>query len=1259
VWFTILKALDIRYTGVGGEKMIGKNRDLGFRDKVLGVLVCAILVLSTVFLLSTPKATAAPDVWTEETDTDFQDSFSAGFLVDKVVLKGTGAPAYIELDKSSTWHNMTSGIAPPPREDFGFAFDSKYNRAILFGGVIAPTLTYYNDTWAYYYNNNTWIEIFDDGAPGSPEPRMGCGMAYDSTDQVVVLYGGYSIFTGFLFDTWEFDVDTNTWTKYKPPTSPSIENIAMVYDSVADRMILAGSYGIDPGTFETWAYDAGSHSWVNRAPSSQPSSRFGHAMAFVGSLTVLQGGRPTVLDPMAEWPDDYGKYSYAANTWTVKNYGGSATPPRPSQKVSHAIARFFNGVASVYGEPNFPLLIWQHFNLTPPHGDNSWVDITLESGLPLPSKAGIEMVWDSYNEIMIQFGGRIAPSASATPADYLNETWVFGAGYATSGFYVSKANDEYYYDAGCPYAEWANIYWNKTPAQQPAGTKLKFHLQSGNVSDPGLPDPDRTAFVGPNNDPGAYYETFGQTITGEHLHNRYIRYKAVFDGIIPASPEFDDISITYSCEGPPYIKSTDPADDEGNVPLWKNITIEFSEAMDTGTVTWTFSDPGISWLPDQWSPDDKILYLEHTDPFDECGEYTVTVTAGKDMDGFDLVPNPTVPNPWNFTALCIKPWIVDTHPANNEINVPWAENIIVTFSEPMIHTSIDWSVFPWIPPKADYTVEWGNSNTTLFLNHTNPFQECTPYDGFIIKAKDLKGNSLDPTKGVPNPWKFVTYCEQPFVAFRDPEHATTGVPVDKNIVITFSEEMATGTVTWYVAMDGYDNPPIDLGWGQSWDPSNTVLNISHSTLFDENQIYCVNVTYGEDLFANTLNRNASLARWCFTTTAVGPWIVNTDPYNGETGVEPDRNIVVTFSEPINTGTFSWTINPPVGGTWTKKWVMGNTRVYINHTTQFAMTMNYTVTITNAQDSDSNPLDPGKGKPNPWWFITGVGKPRNLRIERSPPSNIIIKWDAVSGADQYNVYESQNRFTPWPWTPIDTVFPPTTQSTDVGALTDGLDHFYIVRAYKGEEGGNSTMGAKTELSFTQSGNPMLTDINWLSLPYNTIYTKASDIANELGSGKIRTVGKWNPAKQKAITYTYAKGKWRGADFTISPGEGVFIAGLQTDFDWIVTGTDSARTLSFLYYPKHTENIYWISIPYTGIYNSASSIVIDIEGSLLVNPNYVIEVGKWNPATQTSLKYYWDGGAWTGTDFTIDPGDGIYITIKASFAWPIKLITPEVP
>jgi len=283
-------------------------------------------------------------------------------------------------------------------------------------------------------------------------------------------------------------------------------------------------------------------------------------------------------------------------------------------------------------------------------------------------------------------------------------------------------------------------------------------------------------------------------------------------------------------------------------------------------------------------------------------------------------------------------------------------------------------------------------------------------------------------------------------------------------------------------------------------------------------------------------------------------------------------------------------------------------------------------------------------------------PPNLWLERSG-IDIILHWDTVVGVLEYRIYEAVDRFTLWPWPLLDTSL--TNQYTAVGHGTDGSKHFYIVRAFNSYESTNSTMGAKAHLSFIKPIDPNKTDINWLSLPYDCLYKKASDVANELNSTKIRMIGKWDPKKQRAIAYSYVKGKWKGPDFDINPGEGIFIAGIQLDFDWVVVGTDSEITLNFTFFSKHKKNINWISLPYTGVYNDATSIIVDIEGSLFTPPTRIVEVGKWNPVNQSSEKFYWDGSQWIGMNFNIEPGEGVYLEIIKSFDWTIELVTPTVP
>ena len=203
-----------------------------------------------------------------------------------------------------------------------------------------------------------------------------------------------------------------------------------------------------------------------------------------------------------------------------------------------------------------------------------------------------------------------------------------------------------------------------------------------------------------------------------------------------------------------------------------------------------------------------------------------------------------------------------------------------------------------------------------------------------------------------------------------------------------------------------------------------------------------------------------------------------------------------------------------------------------------------------------------------------------------------------------------------------------------------------------------MGVKIHKSFTT--NPMTANIFWMSLPYISEYATASDIATELTDTNINLIARWDRASQEVVSYYYARGKWRGRDFAIAPGDGIYVSAVA-DFNWVIVGTDSDASVDLPYSPQPFKlNKHYMSVPYTGVYTHASDIVMDIEGGLGVGRNtYIIEVGLWDPATQSERVYSYTPSGWAGDNFVISPGDGVYLRMVQGYLWQPVLVTPYVP
>jgi hypothetical protein len=695
----------------------------------------------------------------------------------------------------------------------------------------------------------------------------------------------------------------------------------------------------------------------------------------------------------------------------------------------------------------------------------------------------------------------------------------------------------------------------------------------------------------------------------------------------------------------PYITVTDPADGAIDVPLDKDIVIDFSEEIDTATFMWTIVPDPTGWST-AWTLGNTRVTLSHSVLFAPSMMYTVNVTAADDLDGNPLIPGP-VPNPWSFTTgLAVNPYIVDTYPADGATGVPTGSCIWINFSKQIDQATFMWNI---APDPTGWSAVWSNGDQTVTLCHTTPYLEDTMYTVNVTAADDLAGNPLVPGP-VPNPWSFTTEIVSPWIVDTSPADGAIDVPIDASIYVNFSEAMDMGTLIYVVV-------PDPGGWTASW-PSSTMLVLDHSSPFPECTVITVTIS-GDDLQGQPLAAGPVPNPWSFTTVCLAPYITVTDPADGAINVAVDYNITVTFSEPIDTPTFTWTIAPDPTG-WTEAWSGGDTVVTLSHAVAFDQCQAYTVDVTAADDMDGNALVAGP-VPNPWIFDTicpGTA-PGGLTVTRAFPSTVRLDWNTVAGADSYNVYDSGDRFAAFPggWTMVNTVNNFYEFNTH---LDDGMTHYYVVRAFNAAvgESTNSTMGVKIDKAFTV--NPVGANIYWMSLPYRSEYTTAGDIATELTDTNINIVAKWDRASQQIISYYYARGKWRGRDFAIAPGDGVYVSAVAS-FNWAIVGTDADITLDLPYSPmafKH--NKHYVSVPYTGAYTLASDIVVDIEGGLGPGTNaFIIEVGLWDAGSQSERTYTYTPTGWAGDNFSISPGDGVYIRMSATYNWQPILLTPEVP
>ena len=92
-----------------------------------------------------------------------------------------------------------------------------------------------------------------------------------------------------------------------------------------------------------------------------------------------------------------------------------------------------------------------------------------------------------------------------------------------------------------------------------------------------------------------------------------------------------------------------------------------------------------------------------------------------------------------------------------------------------------------------------------------------------------------------------------------------------------------------------------------------------------------------------------------TRAQQSPYIVKTTPTHGAVGVSLDSDIIIGFSEPMNTATITYSCSPLPAGGFSASWDANNENVTFSHITAYEKNTIYVFEVTSGQDLDANSL----------------------------------------------------------------------------------------------------------------------------------------------------------------------------------------------------------------------------------------------------------------------------------------------------------------
>ena len=254
---------------------------------------------------------------------------------------------------------------------------------------------------------------------------------------------------------------------------------------------------------------------------------------------------------------------------------------------------------------------------------------------------------------------------------------------------------------------------------------------------------------------------------------------------------------------------------------------------------------------------------------------------------------------------------------------------------------------------------------------------------------DTNNNAADFTNGTPTPRNSFSTPNPcftdvaPTVSSTTPTGGTTGVALDVNLSITFSEPVNV-TGTWFTISCSTSGAHAAAASGGP-----TTFSLDPGTDFVNDETCTVTIddagVADQDL-ADPPDALAADHVFTFTTARLvddAPTVSSTSPANGATGVALAANVSVTFSEAVNATTASFSIACTVSGAHPFALSGGPTTWTLNPSTDFADSERCTITVDDAGITDQDATDPPDNLAADYVFIFDTLAPIPIGTVQGP------------------------------------------------------------------------------------------------------------------------------------------------------------------------------------------------------------------------------------------------------------------------------------
>ena len=398
--------------------------------------------------------------------------------------------------------------------------------------------------------------------------------------------------------------------------------------------------------------------------------------------------------------------------------------------------------------------------------------------------------------------------------------------------------------------------------------------------------------------------------------NIYVAIGATVEDAFDNSTTAASSSFTIIDNAVP-IFTFNPADLDTDVVVSSNIIITFNELIrniNNSTLTDSNVDSLIT-LKDEDSSgsnitfnatideDKKIITINPTNNFNSEQVIYLAIAAVEDQAG-----NATAATNISFTARDSDPPAVSFFPSNSDVNVLRNSDITISFTEvirnlndsPITDANID-SLITLKQSNSsgadilfDAVVDSTKENITITPTSNLPLNQVV-YVAIGASVEDEWDNAITASSA-----SFTTIDDRLSVTF-DPADGTTGLPVNTNVIMTFSDAIRHLDDSLITSANVDDLITLEYSFSGSPIPFDATIDTAKKiiTINPTNNLIPGDIIYVSiDSVENSSDVATGLAAGTFSVDDTIPPNVLISPSNGSTNVEADAIITIYFDEEI-------------------------------------------------------------------------------------------------------------------------------------------------------------------------------------------------------------------------------------------------------------------------------------------------------------------------------------------------------------------------